>query len=539
MARAVAPKNDMNIVSLKNNWLFRGAGALLLLWICVESAILIVYRETWFDELVYLFKGYVVVTGAFTPFRDIILEYPPLAFFVHGIVQAMVGPSMMAGRLTSGVFFGVLLLLTFFIGRNLGGRWAGLGAAALVMSHALLVANYLSAVPYALTVSFLLAALLLECFERHLAGKIFLSALLFAGMLLTRINMLPAVIIYGAYLFWIRKPRREIVAFWCVFLLAVAIGYLPTVIPDPALAVSTALSPFVSIGPRTILPASLKIGGVNLNKFLEIIASFFREYAATVAGAIAVVAALAGRGREEWKDFFAAERAYALLVAMAAGLLAAHYFYWRITGSVQYANFFMPLIALVLSVGAARYFKGNGLATALVGTIIVVNLLANIFPEDIASRPQDETDLERVRRGAVLVARHTAAQDRIIAFDNSIFHIFAAGRLTEPALINREFLYIGGIDRDTARRLRMYNPELLMTWLADADAVVVHEERWRQTFRRPFWKGERYDGEKVIADISSVLDGQYALVGSALNVYPRKYTEGNDGGTLLIYRRKK
>lgn len=527
------------MVSRKKNLLFRGAGALLLLWMCVESAILIVYRETWFDELVYLFKGYAVITGAFVPFRDIILEYPPLAFFAYGAVQAVFGPSIMAGRILSAVFFIALLLLTFTIARKLAGEWAGLGATALVMSHTLLVANYLSVVPYAFTVACLLGALAVEFSSRDRSTKVWWIAVLLAGMMLIRINMLAAVLVYGAYLFWIRSLPRHQGIFWSVFCMVLFVGYLPIILPDPALALSSIAHPFARVGLLAALPASLKVGSVGAEKFLEILASFFREYAATLAFFCAIAFALAYRDRREMKDFFVREREFALLAAMAVGLLAAHYFYWRITGSIQYANFFMPLVILTAVIGVFRYFQEEKVAVVLTIAVLGVNVLANIFPSGIISRPGEETDLERVKRGAVFIAAHTDRGDRMIAFDNSIFHLFAAGRLTKPALINRDFLYIDGIDADTARRLRMYNPELLMAWLAEADVVLLHEERWRSAFRRPFWKGERYDGEKVIADISSVLDRQYVLVGSALNVYPRKYTEGNDGGTLLIYRRKK
>lgn len=523
----------------KNNFIFYGITVLLLLWIGAESAFLLVYRETWFDELVYLFKGYGVVSGAFAPFRDIILEYPPFAFFAHGAVQAVFGPSIMAGRLTSLIFFWLLLLLVFIIGRRMGGRWAGIGAVALVMSHALLVANYISAVPYALTMLFLLGALAVEFSSATRGAKVFCAALLLAGMMLTRVNMLAAVLIYGLHLFWIRVSPRQHITFWSVLILTICIGYLPIVLPDPALAASSILHPFVRVGLMTLLPASVKVGSVGGEKFLEILAAFFREYAATLAFFSAIALAIVVGRRGAVRDFFNREREFALLAAMAGGLLAAHYFYWRITGSIQYANFFMPLVALAAVVGAVRYFKGERVAAVLVVAVIGINLFANAFPSGIISRTGEETDLERVRRGAEFVAAHTDVHDRIIAFDNSIFHVFAAGRFTEPALINRNFLYIGGIDADTARRLRMYNPEVLMTWLGQADAVVLHEERWRQTFRRPFWRVEGYDGEKIIADVAAYIGAHYEFAGKAFNVYPRKYTEGNDGGTLTIYRRKK
>ena len=458
---------------------------------------------------------------------------------MHGIIQTIFGPSIIAGRIVSSVFFALLLLLTFLIGKNMGGRWAGLVAVALIMSHALLVANYVSAVPYALTMGLLLGALTAEFSSRGRSAKIWWAALLMAAMALTRINMLPAVMIYGFYLFWIRVSVRHQVLFWSIFFVSVSLGYLPIILPDPALAVSSILHPFARVGPLTALPASAKVGSVDVENFLEILASFFREYAATLAFFCAIVLAIVGSGRWALHDFLAREREWILLVAMGVGLLAAHYFYWRITGSIQYANFFMPLIALAAVVGAVRYVEEEKIAAGLVIAVIGVNLLANAFPSGIISRPSEETDLERVRRGAALVAARTAPGERIIAFDNSIFHVFAAGRFTEPALMNRDFLYVGDINSNTARRLRMYNLPLLLKWLSEADVVLLHEERWRDMFRRPFFKEESHDSEKNITELSSYFDEHYQRVGEAFNVYPRKYTEGNDGGTLVLYRRKK
>ncbi len=523
----------------RRSYIFYTVGALLTVWISVESIFLMVYRETWFDELVYLFKGYAVVTGVVMPFRDVLLEYPPLAFFVHGLVQAFSGPSIMAGRITSGVFFAVLLALTFVIAKRLGGRWAGIGAVALVMSHVLLVANYISAVPYALAMVCLLGAFAIEFSSYGRNTKVFWAALFLAWMMLTRINMLPAVMIYGAYLFWIRALSRHHVIFWSVFFSALIFGYMPVILPDPLLAISSTLNPFARFGPFAALPASAKVGSVEGEKFLEILASFFREYAATLAFFFAMVLAIVSGGRRALKDFLAREPEFALVIIMAVGLLAAHYFYWRISGSIQYANFFMPLVALAVVVGAGRVVKDHRVASVMILALIGVNLVANAFPSSIISRPDEETDLQRIKRGALFLASHTTPRDRIIAFDNSIFHVFSAGRLTEPALMNRDFTYVGAVSGDVARRLRMYNPEILLAWLADADVAVVHEERWPQTFRRPFWKGEYYDSEKIITDVSSYLGQHYDLVGKALNVYPRKYTQGNDGGTLVLYRRKK
>ena len=79
------------------------------------------------DELVYTSAGWEYVHGAATQN----LEHPYLAKQLIGLSQVVFGRTVVGGRVAGAVLAAVTTLLVFELGRRLGGRWVGLGAAAL------------------------------------------------------------------------------------------------------------------------------------------------------------------------------------------------------------------------------------------------------------------------------------------------------------------------------------------------------------------------------------------------------------------------
>ena len=79
------------------------------------------------DELVYTSAGWEYVHGRATQN----LEHPYLAKQLIGLSQLAFGRTVVGGRVVGVVLAAVATLLVFELGRRLGGRWTGLGAAAL------------------------------------------------------------------------------------------------------------------------------------------------------------------------------------------------------------------------------------------------------------------------------------------------------------------------------------------------------------------------------------------------------------------------
>jgi len=234
------------------------------------------------------------------------------------------------------------------------------------------------------------------------------------------------------------------------------------------------------------------------------------------------------------REFFKQESTYFLAVIMGIFLLVSHYLYWRVGGNIYYAAYFIPLLVFAVAVGISRFATEKKAWASIFIAGILLNGSINVFQVDIVSNPFSETDLARVKRGASLIERHTKPSDTVVAFDNSIFHVYASGRKTKPPLINRNFLYTPHISRAVAEPLLIYNFDLLSEWIREADFFVYHQERGFKVLTDEDLQDST--GQDKVAEIKKILQDQYILVDSAYNVYPRKYTVKEDGGTLLLYK---
>jgi len=161
------------------------------------------------DEGLYLYKGWLFVTGQYTPFEAYgpWTNQMPLAFLIPGWVQLLFGPGLRTGRMLA-VVLGVLMLAGLWLSaRRLGGRWI---AAGLVLVVAL---NPAAARMYAMAVSQgLVACLLAWTFWFSLGSdrkpwQLLAGGLLAGCTVMVRINMSPLLPLLALYLLWARGWR--------------------------------------------------------------------------------------------------------------------------------------------------------------------------------------------------------------------------------------------------------------------------------------------------------------------------------------------
>lgn len=526
------------MTSKRKDILFRimtAAGAVLAL---AEIFIMVKFRETWVDEIFAGFKGYLILKGELVPFQNGIFDYAPLTL-LYGSVHYLFVPDLYAARILSSVFFVGILGLVFWIGLRLGGRRAGIAALFLVLSNLLLVGNYVSATMYAFTMLCLLAVVALEISGLSRRQKTILIAFVVALAILGRTNMIAAAGLYAVYLLVVGIPVIEVAIFAALAAAVVVLGYAPIVLSNPFTALSFILGPYMSFGPFASLPRPLLAPGFG--RFLEVMVEFIREYLGFIVLFLTVVGAVKLRELRRLRAFAREEQGFTLLVIFSAGLFVAHFCYWRVGGNLYYANYFMPLAALVGALGVMRFFGGNTFARILLVSVIAVNFAANAYRTDVVSSPGEESDLARVARGAEFIREHTKPGDKVLTFDNSLYHVFLADRRTFMPLMQRDFLFLHDADSERVRALGFYNLEIVRDWMTqDADYFARQREQWPSSLiRRPFWGEGSEDTAARLAEIEKIIREQYEPVGAVYNVYPRKYTDGNDGGTLELYRRKK
>lgn len=505
-----------------------------------EVVISILYRQMYIDEFFAAYRSYTIFTGDLIPFVNGVFPYPPLVIPTYGLVQYLFGPSIFAGRIFSATLFAGIIALTYIIAKKLSGRLAGILSVLLILSNFLLVSNYTTQTMYALAVILLLFLVYVETLESSPRLRFWGVAVLSALLVLCRTNMVVVPLLYALYLFSNKISIRWISYYLASVLCIVALGYLPIIVHNPEVALGHILSPFFNYGAYVALPASSTVGSHTALRFLEILTDFIKEYYGFILVFITLTTTVLFEVRHNFVRFVQKEKTYFFILILSVGFIISHYFYWRIVGSVYYASYFMPLIAISIAIAATKYLRHNKLALLMIGFLILCNYSANMYRTDLYSDPRVESDLERVYRGALFIQKNTNPDSKILVFDNSLFHMFLADRRTYSPLVNRDFLFWANKDTETVRMLGFYNLEMLKEWTAGADYLMLHREKWSESFiRKPFWGKGDEDAEKRIKEIRAIIDTKYILVDRVLNVYPRKYTEGNDGGTLELYKRVK
>lgn len=523
----------------RENVFFKVIFLMTVVFALVEIVMFALYRQTWIDEEIYLFKSLTILRGDFTPFRDIVVEYPPLFILLYGLPQLLFGASFYVGRFAAAVFSVAILILLFKLIKKLMNRWWALIAVLLLLSSLSLIGNYAVSALFAPTTLVLLTLLYIETTNINRSKKTILAACCLALLLLMRTNLFPAMFVYVIYLILMKAGWRNILlCFGITFGLVIA-GYLPIVVFNPSLAISFILLPFHTFG--TLKQVSLEFfARQDLLSFVTTLVEFIREYIVLLFLFLAVFVRFIMEmiKRPSPFAFLREERIYVLTSVLVFTLIITHFFYFGVATKVIYASYFGILFIVSALIGIYHLACERKVWVSIFVAGILLNFGVNVFRTDLVSNPLAESDLARVERGAALVRENTTPTDTLVAFDNSIFHIYAADRKTFPPLFNRNFLYVHNTESEFIKPLLLYNFDMLKQWIRSADFLLLHKERWADQFVE---QGQDADKVAEVVWIGAMVNEQYKLIGTAKNVYPRKYTVGNDndGGTLLIYKNKR
>lgn len=156
------------------------------------------------DEGLYLYKGWLFVTGQYSPFQDYgpWTNQMPLAFLIPGWVEQIFGPGLQTGR-TFAFVLGLLTLLALWLtARRLSNRWI---AAGLILAVALnpAAARMISMAASQGLVACLLAwVMFLALGEERKNWQLALAGLLAGVAVMVRINLLPLLPLLFLYVFW-------------------------------------------------------------------------------------------------------------------------------------------------------------------------------------------------------------------------------------------------------------------------------------------------------------------------------------------------
>lgn len=341
-------------------------------------------QETILDEGTYLVKGFLFVSGRYSPFQ---IDGPhtnqmPLSFLIPGAIQVLFENSLRTGRYFS-IFLGLLILLGLWIvARRLGNRWWAAGAVWMVAINPAYANGYSMAVSQVLVACMLTWVLVLALDQKAAIWRLALASVLASLMILTRVNMAPILPLLILFIFWQFGTRA---GFWTLLVsgFTLLIGHLiywPEILQIWANQIPGSIFSFLD---------PWRFGGIGepiwnpnpgwqerIDGLLEGIRFNFLALALLSVSGILIV------HKKGWKDLFY-YRSTVFLVILSGILFAAHawaallkdYCVYCFAG---YLEFFSPVLILLLILvfvayrpGPARWYSLYVLAVILILSTII------------------------------------------------------------------------------------------------------------------------------------------------------------------------
>jgi Dolichyl-phosphate-mannose-protein mannosyltransferase len=307
-------------------WLAEVIALLGLLGYLAQSWVLAHTNDSMVDEGAYLYKGYLFVTGQYTPFQEYgpWTNHMPLVFYIPGIVERFFGPGIRTGRYFA-IFLGLLMMIgIWLLARKLGNRWWAAGAVLFVALNPALIKMYSIAVSQVLIACLLVWALYFVMGEKQKLWQIALGSILAAVMLLSRVNMAPVLPLLILYVFWQHGKKAGIIAAISGGLVVI-IGhslFWPGIMTVWARLLPPNLTPFLNLWrPAIPIGANSFSPDYSLSQRIVIFFQAFRFHFIPFLGVIGCL--LLWSPKREWKSQFA-YRASVFLLSLFIVLLMAH-----------------------------------------------------------------------------------------------------------------------------------------------------------------------------------------------------------------------
>lgn len=216
----------------------------------VQAWIYIHTQASNLDEGAYVYKGYLFITGQYTPYQDYgpWTNKMPLSFLIPGFVQYLFDPGLDTARYFTFLLAGLIVLGVWILACRLGNRWWG---AAIVWVFAL---NPAAIKMYSIAASQVLIAFLLTWTlvftlgEGRKTWQILLGAFLAGIMVMTRINMVLVLPFLVLYILWEHGWKRGLLAAFTTIVTLIIFHALfwPGILIIWAHAIPKSLSPFLN-----------------------------------------------------------------------------------------------------------------------------------------------------------------------------------------------------------------------------------------------------------------------------------------------------
>lgn len=261
-------------------------------------------QDSILDEGAYLYKGYLFLTGKYTIFQDYgpWSNHMPLSFYIPGAIQVLFGPGLRPARYFA-IFVGALMLAgLWLVARRLGGRWWAAAAVLAVAWNPAGIKVYSVALSQGLVACMFVWMLFFVLGGDRPLWQISIASALAGMMVMTRINLLPALPLLVLYVFW-QYGRKAGIISALVGGLVVVVGHAlvgPGILRIWAYWLPESLTPFLN----TWRPPTGAVGfwdpTISLSSRLASFFHSFRFQFIALAGALG--AWLLWPGKDRWRN---------------------------------------------------------------------------------------------------------------------------------------------------------------------------------------------------------------------------------------------
>ena len=202
------------------------------------------------DEGAYLYKGYLFITGQYTPYQDYgpWSNKMPLSFLIPGLVQYVFGTGIGTARYFTVILAALIVLGVWILACRLGGRWWGAVSVWVFALNPAIIKMYSLSVSQVLVAFLLVWTLVFTLGEDRKTWQIALGAFIAGIMVMTRINMLFVIPLLILYIFWEHGLRSSLIAAVIATATIIIIHaiYWPGILIIWAHAIPRSLSPFLN-----------------------------------------------------------------------------------------------------------------------------------------------------------------------------------------------------------------------------------------------------------------------------------------------------
>lgn len=441
-----------------------------------ETALHIVYSDSYLDEVVYLAGGRGFVTGRFVPYvGGFQTNYPPVGFYAFGIVQKYLGPSFYVGRIQAAVFLGLTLVLEAYVANRIAGRVAALVAVWLTISTMFLMRLYVMAVPYSLVVFFIMSSVAVAGSRLRPIARGLVSGGLMALAVMTRQDMAPLLVVLFVYFCCVDRTRRTVLAA-AAGALAVATAVILPFFPG-------AVRVFLSTPGWNLLGDALLVHQPAWNKAprMNVWTDYVRIYRWLLFLCVLLmpVFAVGLRNRKDgvWKRLGGRVGLFSLVCGLFVVNFLDHIWPQQACPycTLAYAAYYWPIGAMVLGVGVAGVVAeagsriSRGFVFGVLSGVVLFSVAAGV--KAIGIRSVAQSPLQMIKRTAEQIAAVTTEDDEILMIGNHHALFIAERQFFEP-LVNWYYTYRTSEAEERLRRLALWNLRMLDEWLS-RDATVV------------------------------------------------------------------